>query len=188
LALCEHSANLLCSEEIFDFSRGRMTRTKTQNLKDSLTKDFYAIFQLCDYVLSSSSKPSLLLATLNALERFLQWIPLGYIFETGMVMLLAQKFFPEPIFRNASLQCLTEVAALEIDGQDDKFQTLFNAIMMALSNILPLSRSRSANSRTFGVVCVWDQFANLYFIKNYLSPLTAGPRRINNSFKFWRSS
>jgi exportin-1 len=39
-------------------------------------------------------------------------VPLGYIFETSLIPLLIQKFFPVPIFRNATIECLTEIAGL----------------------------------------------------------------------------
>ncbi len=47
--------------------------------------EFSEIFQLCSEVLQKANKPSLIKATLNTLLRFLNWIPLGYIFETNLV-------------------------------------------------------------------------------------------------------
>ena len=48
-------------------------------------------------------------ATLAALQAFLSWIPLGYIFESQLVEILL-KHFPQPTYRNVALQCLTEVS------------------------------------------------------------------------------
>jgi len=79
------------SEEVFDFSRGNLTQAKIAELKESLTKDFYGIYQLCEQILAASNKPTLVKVTLEALKTFLSWIPLGYIFETQMVGLLVRK-------------------------------------------------------------------------------------------------
>ncbi|KAK1382780.1 hypothetical protein POM88_020515 [Heracleum sosnowskyi] len=56
-------------------------------------------------------RTELIRATLATLHAFLSWIPLGYIFESPLLETLL-KFFPLPSYRNLSLQCLTEVAAL----------------------------------------------------------------------------
>lgn len=73
------------SEEIFDYSAEQMTQVKTKNLKNSMCHEFSEIFQLCSEVLEKANKVSLIKATLNTLLRFLNWIPLGYIFETPIV-------------------------------------------------------------------------------------------------------
>lgn len=73
-----------CSEEIFDYSAEQMTTVKAKNLKNQLNGEFSEIFQLCSEILEKAQKPSLLLVTLEALLRFLKWIPLGYIFETNL--------------------------------------------------------------------------------------------------------
>ncbi len=78
----------LLSEEIFDFSAEQMTQQKTKNLKQQMCGEFAEIFQLCHEVLDKASKPSLIKATLETLLRFLNWIPLGYIFETNIVEIL----------------------------------------------------------------------------------------------------
>jgi len=81
----------LGSEEIFDYSAEQMTQVKTKNLKNSMCGEFSEIFQLCSEVLQKANKPSLIKATLNTLLRFLNWIPLGYIFETGIVETLRSR-------------------------------------------------------------------------------------------------
>ncbi len=75
----------LMSEEVFDFSNGQMTQAKIKELKNSFNKEFGLIYQLCEFILERSQKPSLLLATLQTLRAFLNWIPLGYIFGTTMI-------------------------------------------------------------------------------------------------------
>ena len=81
----------LMSEEIFDFSNGQMTQAKIKELKNSFNKDFSLIYQLCDFVINQSQKPSLLLTTLQTLKAFLNWIPLAYIFNTSMIDQLIYK-------------------------------------------------------------------------------------------------
>ena len=43
---------------------------------------------------------------------FLNWIPLGYIFETKLISQLTFKFLSVPDFRNITLKCLTEIAGI----------------------------------------------------------------------------
>jgi exportin-1 len=75
----------LLSEEIFDYSAEQMTQAKTRALKDQMCGEFGEIFELCSEVLGKAQKPSLIKATLETLLRFLNWIPLGYIFETNII-------------------------------------------------------------------------------------------------------
>jgi exportin-1 len=100
-SLCENNMKILqiLSEEVFDFSISSMTSTKVRMMKESLNHEFSQIFQLCEFILSASHKQSLLLVTLQTLQRFLTWIPLGYIFETPLLSVLITKFFPVPAFR-----------------------------------------------------------------------------------------
>ena len=82
-------------------------------LKSSLNDEFTRIFKLCEEVLGSpSSSQNLVVTTLQTLQKFLSWIPLGYIFETSLISSLISKFFPIAAFRTATLDCLTEIAAL----------------------------------------------------------------------------
>jgi exportin-1 len=83
----------LTSEEIFDFSAEQMTQLKTKNLKNTLCGEFGEVFQLCHEVLEHADKPSLVQATLHTLLRFLNWIPLGYIFETNIIDILCNRVF-----------------------------------------------------------------------------------------------
>jgi exportin-1 len=100
-SLCENNMKILklLSEEVFDFSMENMTSTKMKTMKESLNHEFSQIFHLCEFILGASQKESLLLATLQTLQRFLTWIPLGYIFETPLMDVLITKFFPAPPFR-----------------------------------------------------------------------------------------
>ena len=110
--LCQNNMAILklLSEEVFDFNIGSMTQTKAKHLKDSMCAEFGQIFQLCQFVLQNSTTVSLIDATLNTLLKFLNWIPLGYIFETTLISTLIYKYFLVADFRNVTLKCLTEIA------------------------------------------------------------------------------
>jgi exportin-1 len=137
---CENNLKILTmlSEDIFDFSEDKMTRAKISKLKASLVKDFYPIYSLCEYVLSSSKNASLLKTALEALHRFLSWIPEGYIFGTELVMVLLTTFLPEEQFRGTTLGCLTEIAQITVDeAHNQEFQVMFGMFMEQLIQILP---------------------------------------------------
>ena len=65
-----------------------MTTQKAKNLKNQMCGEFSEIFQLCHEILEKAQKSSLIKATLETLLRFLNWIPLGYIFETNLIDIL----------------------------------------------------------------------------------------------------
>lgn len=81
----------LLSEEVFDFSSGQLTQTKAKHLKDTMCSEFSQIFQLCQFVMDNSQNVPLVAVTLETLLRFLNWIPLGYIFETKLITTLIFK-------------------------------------------------------------------------------------------------
>jgi len=127
----------LLSEEVFDFSRDQMVTEKVKRMKESLNGEFSQIFQLCQFVLEHSQKPSLLRVTLKTLQRFLTWIPLGFIFQTNLIQVLLDKFFPEPVFRNDALDCLTEIGTLQdLEPQyDPLFRQLFTTFLQKLRDV-----------------------------------------------------
>lgn len=89
----------LLSEEIFDFSADVMTQAKTNNLKMQICNEFAEVFQLCTEVLDKAQKSSLIKATLETMLRFLNWIPLGFIFETGVIdTLISRVSYREMVF------------------------------------------------------------------------------------------
>lgn len=137
--ICENCMAILklLSEEVFDFSRGEMTQQKIKDLKQSLNSEFQLIHELCLYVLSASQRTELIRATLATLHAFLSWIPLGYIFESPLLETLL-KFFPIPSYRNLTLQCLTEVAALQFgEFYDIQYVKMYTIFMVQLQAILP---------------------------------------------------
>jgi exportin-1 len=93
LSLCENNMVILklLSEEIFDYSAEQMTQHKTKNLKNQMVGEFSDIFKLCLEVLEEATKTSLVKATLETLLRFLNWIPLGFIFETKIIDILLSR-------------------------------------------------------------------------------------------------
>ena len=132
----------LLSEEVFDYSADQMTSAKTRNLKSTMCTEFSSIFQLCSEVLSTANQTSLIKATLETLLRFLNWIPLGFIFETQIIDTLRNRFLETPEFRNISLKCLTEIGGLQLGTQypyDEKLVQMFTEVLTAVSKIIPLS-------------------------------------------------
>src|SRR5215469_14330177 len=124
LPICENNMAILrlLSEEVFDFSADQMTSTKAKELKQSMCDEFTSIYQLCSDILKTASQPTLIKATLETLLRFLNWIPLGFIFETppagiSLIETLRSRFFEVPDFRNITLKCLTEIASLHTEPQ-----------------------------------------------------------------------
>uniref|UniRef100_A0A7S3Q1F7 Importin N-terminal domain-containing protein n=1 Tax=Chaetoceros debilis TaxID=122233 RepID=A0A7S3Q1F7_9STRA len=137
--LCENNMQILklLSEEVFDFSRDQMVTEKVKKMKESLNGEFSSIYHLCEFILEHSQRPSLLKVTLQTLQRFLTWIPLGFIFQTNLVDALLNKFFPEPMFRNDTIDCLTEIGNLaDLEPQYDVlFRKLFSGFLVKLGDI-----------------------------------------------------
>ena len=96
----------LLSEEIFDYSAEQMTQAKVKNLKNQMCGEFSEIFKLCSEILEEAQKTSLIKATLETLLRFLNWIPLGYIFETTIIDLLLNRVS----FTSLHMQASSDVA------------------------------------------------------------------------------
>lgn len=141
-SLCQNNMNILklLSEEVFDFSSGQLTQAKTKYLKDTMCHEFSKIFHLCDDVMRTSNNENLVLSTLETLLPFLNWIPEGYIFDTTLIDTLTLRFLPEVRFRNITLQCLTEIAAIKVvePEKELKFVKLFTHTMEKLQLIMPV--------------------------------------------------
>lgn len=142
-SLCENNMLILklLSEEVFDFSKNEMTSEKARLMKASMNEEFTLVFQLCEFILGASTRASLINATLITLQRFISWIPLGYVFETNLMSTLIMKYFPVPAFRVAVVDCLTEVACLpdnEIpEGYHPAVQMLLKQFVTQLEQIIP---------------------------------------------------
>ena len=137
--LCENNMQILklLSEEVFDFSGDQMVTEKVKTMKESLNTEFTSIYHLCDFILEHSQRPSLLKVTLQTLQRFLTWIPLGFIFQTNLIDVLLNKFFPAPLFRNEALDCLAEIGNLtDLEPQyDPLFRKLWVGFLTRLGEI-----------------------------------------------------
>ncbi|CAH7689997.1 CRM1 C terminal-domain-containing protein [Phakopsora pachyrhizi] len=141
LSLCENNMVILklLSEEIFDYSAEQMTQAKTKALKNQMCNEFSDVFQLCNEILEKATKPSLISATLHTLLRFLNWIPLGYIFETSLIDHLINRYLEERQYRNITLRCLAEIGCIRDAGSeyDSKFILLLTMVMSSVNRILP---------------------------------------------------
>lgn len=137
-SLCQNNMVILklLSEEVFDFSSGQITQTKAKHLKDTMCSEFSQIFQLCSFVLEGSMNAPLIAVTLETLLRFLNWIPLGYIFETTLVETLIFKFLNVPMFRNVSLLCLSEIAGLTVPNYNNIFTDMFKKTMSQFEQMI----------------------------------------------------
>ncbi|KAJ2124341.1 Karyopherin transporter [Coemansia sp. RSA 2131] len=135
LALCENNMAILklLSEEVFDFSAEQMTQAKAKALKTQMCGEFSSIYSLCMEILQKAVQPSLILATLETLLRFLSWIPFGFIFEMDLINNLCTRFLQPPITRNVTIKCLTEIGSLEC-GNDYQEQ-LVNMFTMAVGGL-----------------------------------------------------
>lgn len=140
-SLCQNNMVILklLSEEVFVFSAGQVTQTKAKHLKDTMCAQFSEIYTLCQFVLENSQNAPLVEATLSTLLRFLNWVPLGYIFETKLISTLIFKFLNVPMFRNVTLNCLMEIAGVEVSNYDDMFVALLVQSMEQLEVMLPLT-------------------------------------------------
>lgn len=112
-SLCENNMRLLklLSEEVFEFSTGNLTKQKTNQLQQAYMSDFMSIFHLCEHILQKATKESLILETLQTLQRFICWIPLPFIFETNLIQQLVSKFLPVKQFRNDTMRCLADIVS-----------------------------------------------------------------------------
>eukprot|EP00039_Didymoeca_costata_P002026 m.57045 g.57045 ORF g.57045 m.57045 type:complete len:1070 (+) comp11077_c0_seq2:252-3461(+) len=137
-SLCQNNMIILklLSEEVFDI-KDQMTAVKTQRLKDSMCEQFGMVFDLCQFVLKHSETPSLLQATLGTLLNFLNWIPMGFIFETGLIQELVNTFLIVPQFRCVTMQCLTDIASIAEETTKPAQVEMFKGVMGKLQEMLP---------------------------------------------------
>ncbi|QEU61546.1 Crm1 [Kluyveromyces lactis] len=144
--VCENNMVMLklLSEEVFDFSAEQMTQAKALHLKQSMDQQFEQIFNLCYEILETASSPSLMVATLQSLLRYLHWIPYRYIYNTDILQLLSTKFLVSADTRAITLKCLTEVSQLDIPANDPKIASLTvmffqNALQQIAVNVIPVN-------------------------------------------------
>lgn len=135
------------SEEIFDFSKASIASAHAKELKETMNKEFGAIFDLCNFVIDlyitspDKIKSSLVKMTLRTFGAFMSWIPLGYIFETKTIAKLVQNLLQENAFRVDTIKCLTEIAGLRgqmtLDKAYEEFLLLiFIQVMEKMESII----------------------------------------------------
>ncbi|KAJ1533811.1 Karyopherin transporter [Nowakowskiella sp. JEL0078] len=106
---------------------------------------FSDVFNLCFEVLQKGDKTGLISNTLECLENFLTWIPLGYIFETELIPVLVGKFLPVPQFRNKAIKCLTEIGGVQVGPEyDERFLILFNSSISTINQFVPVTMDLDA--------------------------------------------
>ncbi|CAO3673608.1 unnamed protein product [Umbelopsis vinacea] len=148
VTICENNMNILkiLSEEIFDCSE-QMTQAKASNLRKCMCSQFSAIYQLCQEVLACAKKPELIKVTLETLLNFLNWIPIGYIFETDLVTILCNKYLITPEYRTITLKCLTEIGGMSVQENYNycrKFGALFTCAMTHINKMVPITKDFEA--------------------------------------------
>lgn len=137
--VCENNMIILklLNEEVFDYSQDQLTQAKIKTLKLGMKAEFEEIFKLCYEVLDKTSKPSLILATLNCLLKYIHWIPQNYIFDTDLLSMLATNFLNPINTRSISLKCLTEISSLLSPENEEKFILFFKNAMDQIYQIIP---------------------------------------------------
>lgn len=137
--VCENNMIILklLSEEVFDFSQDQLTQAKAKSLRLSMRAEFEEIFKLCYEVLDKTTKSSLIISTLNALLKYIPWIPVNYIFQTDLLKLLTGKFLNPVDTRTITLKCLTEVSNLNSPELEEKFIIFFKDTMEQIYSIMP---------------------------------------------------
>lgn len=140
VSLCENNMHILklLSEEIYDFGCEQLTQRKVKTLKEQMSGEFNEIYTLCWEILQKAQKPSLIMATLDTLLRFLNWIPTGYIFGTQIISLLIEKFLEPVEYRNVTLKCLTEIASLSSGQHEENCVAMFDLSLKAIYSIVPV--------------------------------------------------
>ncbi|KIW93532.1 uncharacterized protein Z519_06137 [Cladophialophora bantiana CBS 173.52] len=186
ISVCENNMTILrlLSEEVFDFSQDQMTSTKAKNLKTTMCAEFSSIFQLCNEILTTADSVSLVKATLETLLRFLNWIPLGFIFETKLIDTLVTRFLEVDQFRNITLKCLTEIGGLQLGQQyqyDDKLVQMFTETLTVVARTLSLDTDfREAYAKAKS--SEQEYILNLaIFLTNYFSAHLQTIERLPNS-------
>ncbi|KAJ2722606.1 Karyopherin transporter [Coemansia sp. Benny D115] len=169
LALCENNMAILklLSEEVFDYSAEQMTQAKTKNLKAQMCGEFSSVYNLCTEILQKAQQPSLILATLETLLRFLSWIPFGYIFEMDLISNLCSRFLQANVTRNVTIKCLTEIGGL--NGGTEYKEQLVNMFSMAVNAL------RETLGDLSNIDKVWDDYDSdeQEFIQNVAMFLTS---------------
>ncbi|KAI0230219.1 Karyopherin transporter [Massospora cicadina] len=142
LAACENNMQILMflSEEIYEFSEEQMTQNKIKLLKGQMEEEFGQIYQLCMEVLEKAQTVSLISTTLDTLLRFLNWIPLQFVFESALLNVLCNRVTtPAPEFRNITIKCMTQIASQTGPvNYNSSFLLMFNVVLGSIKQSIPI--------------------------------------------------
>jgi len=187
-SLCENNMRILnlLSEEVFSFGKSAITSRKLNKLKETMTNQFASVYELADFILKThigspgAVKPSLLRTTLATLANFLDWIPLGYIFETDLIQTLLVHFWDPLQYRIECVRCLNEIACLHQNVNQYQphiircFQGVVEKIQQLPENSPKMCASMPGPQRVF-----WEDFYNQIallltgFLKHNLAAMEA---------------
>ena len=166
--ICENNFNILkeLSQEVFEFSKHRMTSTHISTLKQRFATEFESVYKICDFVLKgylknpSSVKISLLKSCLETLRAFLSWMPLVFVFMTDLIEGILVQLISDKRVYLITLKCLEEIVAIDFSDEDQETQLnvrkkliqFFAEFLKQLMKIQPTTRSfqteRMQNLRT----------------------------------------
>ncbi|CAL9736999.1 exportin-1 [Monosporozyma servazzii] len=148
----------LMAEEIFDdeLGQGSLTQAKRFKLRESLSHDFQQILLLCYNILSDNEMKEiktmpLFEATLSTLNKYLDWIPLKFVFDSNITPLLIDKYLIQSETRSITLKCLTTImnSTENIDSipnfQQSIIQYFQSILTIVNNNILPTTSTLDLN-------------------------------------------
>lgn len=167
-SLCENNMRILnlLSEEVFSFGKNHMVSSKVAKLKNSLNAQFSSIYELCNFIFKThvsspgAIKTSLLVTTLGTLANFLDWIPLGYIFETDLIQTLLIHFWDPLEYRVECVRCLSEIACLH-DGVQQYQPHIVRCFQGVVEKIQQLPENSPAATSLPGPQRIfWEVFHN----------------------------
>lgn len=137
IALVNMKILRLLAEEIFQFT-SNMNHVKVVFLKNTLITQFPPLFHHIYQILSESTDVDLIVETLKCLHGFLPYVANSYIFETGIIDILIERLFKEPVFTNDTLNNLAEIMLLDSGETDKVRQSIYTKIITQIKTILPM--------------------------------------------------
>ncbi len=116
--LCENNMKILqlLSEEINEFWKNSMTTNKALELKNQMSKEFSAVFDLCLFIFENSQncKTSLLQEAVKLFAENVKWFPLEYVFRDDVLTRFLNDIKNIPQIRLLVIKCLGEICKNKI--------------------------------------------------------------------------
>ena len=169
------------SQEVFEFSKHRMTSRDIMTLKEKFGKEFDSIYKVCDFVLKGylkdalTVKTTLLRACLETFCAFLSWLLLVYVFYTDLVKDILVPLVTNKRVYLLILKYLEEIVSIDFAEEDADTQLKVHKkliqfifeFLQQLMKMQPLTRSfhaegdlkRGANS-SMADLNQFDMFCN----------------------------